>query len=112
MGLFSKIKDKATSTLVKAFANHFISDFGNLDDIMINSENKSIYLSVDLKGEKESVNIEITGYEVLKSQNNNFIKLNNITASREWINIVLEKYYLDRRIEIPSQFIGVAKFLL
>jgi hypothetical protein len=112
MGLFSKIKDNATSTLVKAFANHFISDFGNLNDIIINSENKSIYLSVDLKGEKESINIEITGYEVVKSQNNNFIKLHNITASREWINIALGKYYLDRRLEIPSQFIGIVKFLI
>ena len=112
MGLFSKIKDKASSTLVKTFANHFISDFGNLNDIIINSEQKRIYLSLDLKGEKESVNIEITGYEVVKSQDNNFINLHNITASREWMNIALGKYYLDRRIEIPRQFIGIAKFLL
>ena len=112
MGLFSKIKDKATSALLKKFANDFISDFGNLNDIIINSEQKSIYLSVDLKGEKESVNIDITGYEVVKSKDGNFINLHNITASREWINIALGKYYLDRRIEIPSQFIGIAKFLL
>ena len=112
MGLFSRIKDKATSTVVKAFANSFISDFGNLNDIIIDSGNKSIHLSVNLKGEKESVNIEITAYEVVKSQNSNFIQIQNITTSREWINIVLGKYYPDRRIEIPSQFIGIVKFLL
>jgi hypothetical protein len=112
MGLFSRIKDKATSTLVKTFANHFISDFGNFNDIIINSEHKSIHLSLNLKGEKESVNIEITGYEIVKSQNNNFIKLHNITASREWMNIAIGKYYLDRRIEIPSQSIGIVRFLL
>jgi len=112
MGLFSKIKDIATSTLVKTFVEHFISEFGDLNDIIINSEHKSIYLSVNLKGEKESITIEITGYEVVKSENGNFINLRNITASREWINIAFGKYYLDRRIQIPSQYIGIAKFLL
>lgn len=111
MGLLSKIKDKAISVLVEKFANKYISDFGHLNDINIDSINKNIYLSLNLKGEKDSVKVEITGYEVVKSKNNNFIQLHNITTSREWINVALGKYYLDRRVEIPAQYIGILKFL-
>jgi len=112
MGFFSKIKDKATAVLLKNFVNSFISEFGSLDQINVDSNNKSIYLSVDLKGEKESLKIEITDYKVIKSEHNNFIHLQNIKTSREWLNIALCKYYLDRQIEIPSQFISIVKFLL
>lgn len=112
MGLFSKIKDKAASVLFAKYADRFISDFGNLNDIKVDSESKDIYLSVNLKGEKESVNIKMSGYEVVKSKDNNFIQFHNITTSREWINVALGKFYLDRRIEIPAQYIGIVKFLL
>ena len=112
MEIFSKIKDKATAILLKNFANSFISDFGSLDKINVDSKNKSIYLSVNLKGERECITIEITDYKVVKSQNQNSIQLHNITTSREWLNVALSKYYLDRRIKISSQFIGIVKFLL
>ena len=112
MGFFSKLKDKATAVLLKNVANSFISEFGTLDQINVDSNNKSIYLSVNLKGEKESIKIEITDYRVVKSEHNNFIQLQNIKTSREWLNIALSKYYLDRQIEIPSQFISIVKFLL
>ena len=112
MGLFSKIKDKAVSLLFKKSADSFISDFGNLNDLKIDSANKDIYLSVSLKGEKESIDIKMSGYEVVRSKDDNFIQFQNITTSREWINVGLEKFYLERRIDIPAQYIGIVKFLL
>ena len=112
MGLFSKIKDKAVSLLFKKSAESFISDFGNLNDLKIDSANKDIYLSVSLKGEKESIDIKMSGYEVVRSKDDNFIQFQTITTSREWINVGLEKFYLERRIDIPAQYIGIVKLLL
>jgi len=112
MGIFSNIKDKATSLLFAKYAKRFISDFGDLEVLRIDSEQKDIYLSVNLKGEKENITIKMSGYEVVKSKDDNCIQFNTITTSREWINIGLEKFYLEKRIEIPEQYIGVVKFLL
>src|SRR4030042_1450133 len=112
MNFLSNIKDKATSVLIEKLAGNFISDYGNLEDINIDLINKNICLSLTLKGEKESIKIEIKGYEVIKSRNNNSIQLHNIMTSREWINVALDRFYVDRRVEIPALFIGIVKFLL
>jgi hypothetical protein len=112
MKALSKIKDNATAILLKTFANSFISDFGSIERISVDSDIKSIYLSIKLKGERESITIEITEYKVVKSQNHNSIQLHNIRTSREWLNVALNKYYIDRRIKVPSQFIDIVKFLL
>lgn len=112
MGLFSKIKDKAVSHLFKKSADSFVSDFGIINDLKIDSANKDIYLSVNLKGERENIDIKMSGYEVVKSKDDNFIRFQNITTSREWINVGLEKFFLERRIDIPVQYIGIVKFLL
>jgi hypothetical protein len=112
MGILSLFKDKATSTLLKTFANSLVADYGRLDNIDLDSSSKNINISMFLKGEKENISIEIADYEVVKSKNQNFIQLHNVKTSREWLNIVLDKYFIDRRIEIPKSYIGIVKLLL
>jgi len=112
MGFTSWVKDKAIGSLLKAFANNVVSDFGRIENIDLDSENKKIILLVWLKGEKEIISLEVTKYEVVKSNNKNYIHLHNISASREWIEVAINKYFIERQIEIPEQFAGVIKILL
>ncbi|MFA6598738.1 MAG: hypothetical protein WCS69_13525 [Ignavibacteriaceae bacterium] len=112
MGIFSKIKAKAASILFAKYAKKFISDFGDLDTLKIDPVNKNIYLSVNLKGESKSIAITLSGYDVVRSKDGNYILFQTITTSREWINVGLEKFYLEKRIDIPEQYIGIVKFLL
>ena len=112
MGIFSKIKAKAASILFAKYVKEIILDFGDLDNLKIDPVNKNISLSVNLKGESKSIAITMSGYEVVRSKDDNYIQFQTITTSREWINVGLEKFYLEKRIEIPEQYIGIIKFLL
>ncbi len=112
MNIKSIIKDKTTSLIVKQFANSLISEFGELKTIKIDSTLKTISLSVNLKGENDDIKIDVNGYKVIKSPNSSFIQFQEISTSREWLNIVIQKYYRDRQIEIPKQFIRIIDFLL
>jgi hypothetical protein len=107
----SSLKDKAASFVVEQFVKKFISDFGSIDGFKIDSANKRLSLAVTLKGEPEIVRVDVVGYKIINSGNTYFLKLHHISTSKEWLTIVISKYYLDRRIEIPSRFLGVIKFL-
>ncbi|MBU2445697.1 MAG: hypothetical protein KJ666_09005, partial [Bacteroidetes bacterium] len=83
----------------------------------IDSQNKSISLDVLLKGEKENINVIIEKYEVNYKDNTAYVKFKNITASREWIevlikNIAIPNYAPNNLIEIDSSYAKIIDLLI
>ena len=107
-------KDKATALILKRFANanQFVAEFGQIENLKINSSNKTILVVAKFKGERESVTISIDGYEIIKKDNKHFVKLNNVSTTKEWLNVVLSKQNFDSCLEIPARLAYVAKAFL
>ncbi|MBU2586454.1 MAG: hypothetical protein KKH32_14135 [Bacteroidetes bacterium] len=112
-----KIIDKVSSYLFKKYINSKIKDFGEMLNFHIDSQNKSISLDVLLKGEKENINVIIEKYEVNYKDNTAYVKFKNITASREWIevlikNIAIPNYAPNNLIEIDSSYAKIIDLLI
>ena len=101
-----KQKDKIISKALQSFVNFIITDYGNLIYFDINSEYKTIFLKVSLKGEKEVLNIAFSNYSIVTEHNNTFFQFDSIKTSREWMNILLDKklsdIFKENKIQIPG----------
>ena len=113
----NKLKDKGTSYLFKRFFNSKIDKYGEMIKLKIDSIYKNIELEVLLKGEKESIFINIEKYEVVHKDDSNYIKFKNVSASREWIevlihNVAIPSFAPKKMIEIDSTYAKILDLLI
>ena len=85
-------------------ADYYIAKkgYGNVLDIKVNSENKTISLNVLLKGEVEEIIIDISGYTFEKHGNKKTFAFEEVVTSREWLNVLIKNYFSKRHFEIPE----------
>ena len=96
MNLFGKIKewagqvkDSALSALIKTVINGHIKRFGgHMISFKMDTHEKTIELSADLKGEVQPVEFSIK-YETFEQDGHTWLKADSITSSREWLTLVL-----------------------
>jgi len=65
----------------------------------IDSENKTINLDLQLKGEAETIRVTISNYKLVENGTCTFIEVDDITASREWINALLAEPAVKQKIK-------------
>lgn len=109
MGIFGSFKDNISSMAAEKYLSQYIQKYGKLLDFQLNSQQKKIDLKVQLLGEVSNVEINIGSYSIIEEQNKSFVKINQISTSREWLNLVLNDYIKGRTFELPEQYAGIIK---
>jgi len=110
--MFGKMKDLALSKTAQALINSQIKEFGEVLELELDSNSRSIELEVMLDGEASPLKFKIGRYEILKRGDRYFIKISDIKTSRAWINTVASLYLEGKEFEIPSDYGGIIKKLL
>ena len=102
-------KDSILSTSVKKLVNlkagkmHIV-----VDTLHIDSQNKSISVSLDLNDGMPLLQINAYGYRITEKNEKFFLEVNTLQKSREW-----ENSYIDgKRYKIPPEIVKVVKTLL
>lgn len=102
MGILDTFKGKGVLYL----ANKEIQDFGSFEMLEIDKTNKTIKARLLLKGEREIVDVFIKNYKAVNFNGKDFLQFDSIKITREWLDIVANKYLRDKlgnlRVEIPS----------
>lgn len=101
--LFNKGKDLATSGIIKRIANHYIKDYGEMLNFKIDSENNILSLEVLLKGEVSPISVELKDYEFIFEEGENYITFNDVSASREWIDVLVKTLIEKKGGRIPLE---------
>lgn len=73
-------------------------------NLKIDSENKSLYLEMMLKGESDVIKFEIGEYKIVENGNRTFLQFKQLKTNREWVNILIENYLKINQIEIPQEY--------
>ncbi|MBW2619811.1 MAG: hypothetical protein JRC56_00565 [Deltaproteobacteria bacterium] len=106
MSIIKKKKDKIISKVLQSFANFTINDYGKIIDFIVDSKDKTIFLKVLLKGEKEVLKITVSNCGIVTEGKNTYFKFDTIRTSKEWINILCNKKLSDivreNKIQIPG----------
>lgn len=101
-----ELKDNALSLAITKTCNYYIKEFGEMLKFDLDSQNKKIYLDLMLKGEQESLKVEIKDYEIIVDNDKAYITFKSVVTSREWINTVVETFLKDnKKVEIPKQYV-------
>jgi len=80
--------------------------------LKVDSETKSIKIEMMLKGETNSLELEIKKYEITKDMDKVFIKIHELSTNREWLNIIIDTYLQNKRVEIPTKFVPLLDIAL
>jgi hypothetical protein len=103
MRLFNRfIKDPLLSKILKIILPRFISDFGKVSNLSIDTNSKSIYLTLKLVGESEPVTINISRYEFIQRDGQDYLIIREFSTSKSWLDIAVRKYAPNLQFKIPS----------
>lgn len=112
--LFRKPKDALISSVIKPLVQTKLNPYGTMTKLNINSADKSVHISLDLKGESSPIEIHIRDYQITRDGGKNAIRLGAIETSREWMTQLIEAYLPEgkRMIPIPPAAAAAASVLL
>ncbi len=99
---FTSLKEAALQAAIKAFINREIEQFGAVTQLAIDTGKKTIRVELELKGEASRILIDAGSYELSDRNGAIYLALKNVTASREWITGVLNKYVVGRAFRLPD----------
>jgi hypothetical protein len=107
-------KDIANSTIIKNGLNIFIKDFGEIENLKIDTRAKTITLELSLKGENQLVNVQILDYKFLKNNETTeyFFQVLDIEANRYWIDAILKSFVINREFKVPSELVLPLKIIM
>lgn len=99
--MFNVAKDALTSRAALAWANNLLARYGKVQDLRINSRQKTLEVSCLLEGEATPITIRIENYLVEMDGEKKFIRASGFTCTRPWLQKVLTDYGPQQRIELP-----------
>ena len=76
--------------------------YGRLLDLRIHSRTRSLSAVVRLAGEREEITVEVGKYRIVGERGSHALVVERVSASREWIQLLLEDFVVGRRIPVPS----------
>jgi hypothetical protein len=99
-------KDKALETSARAFLNREIATFGTVTDLTVDTRLRKASLTAELRGESVPIRIEIGSYDLLEQNGRTCIRIQELTASREWLKVAMEQYLIGRPLPLPAKVVS------
>ncbi len=96
MSFFS---DFANSTARKTLNSTWLQPYGTLTELAIDTESRSLSLTLELKGENAALQIRVKHYELIERDGETFLELGEIETSREWVNTLLREHLQEKVIK-------------
>ena len=116
MSLFGNLLDKAkgpaVSLAAKTFLSSYLQKYGQMLNFSVQPDTKKIYAEILLKGEDSPIKIHLDGYELDGPAGKPTLRVAKVSASREWLEVVLREFVEGKPIELPPKAAPLLKLLL
>jgi len=110
--MLNKMKDLAISKTAKIAINTQIEKYGKVSEISLNSKEKSLEMTLILKGENEAFHLSIEKYILSQKEDKHFIQVQGIQTSRLWMSAIAKDYLENKSFSIPNKYIKLLKTLI
>lgn len=100
--LGAAVKDGALGVGLRAFFNEKFGEYGDVRDCVVDTGAGRITAQVVMRGERDPITITINRYEMVKDGGKAYFTVRQLTTSRAWITLLLNKVLDGRRFEVPS----------
>jgi hypothetical protein len=113
MGFFSDSKDRMVESMALPMLNNsLLQPYGQATSLKLNSSDKSAAVVLNLKGESQPVEIQLTRYELQREGEKVYLIIQSATTSREWLTTLAREHLLNKKLELPPQVAAYAGRLL
>jgi hypothetical protein len=112
-GTLADSKDRLISEGIKHELNTQLARYGEVLDVRLNTRERSVQLSIKLKGEPEPITVNIGKYALIKEDAQLWLTVDSqsIEASREWLTLLLQDQAGRQRLPIPQKYAWAVEFL-
>ena len=107
-----KTKGAAVSVAGKQFFSSYIQRYGKMLNFSVQPDTKKIYAELLLKGEDTPIKLTLDGYEISGPADKPTLHVAKVSASREWLEVVLREFVEGKPIELPPKAAPLLKLLL
>lgn len=108
-----QLKDKGLSTALRLALNEKFSRYGKITALQLDTSAHHLHVDVLLEGEIKKTTLVVEEYELLRDGDAAVIRLGKITASRVWlehvINDTADQMLEDRKLRVEHP--AIAKVL-
>jgi hypothetical protein len=112
-GTLADSKDRLISERIKPELNTHLARYGEVLDVKLNTRERSVQLSIKLKGEPDPITVNIGKYALIKEETQLWVTIDSqsIEASREWLTLLLQDQAGRQRLPIPQKYAWAVEFL-
>ncbi len=106
-------KDRLISSGAKARLNKLIERYGTLLDLQLNTVDRSLSLTLQLKGEQTPVEIHLREYtlSIVDGRSVLIFDGRKIETSREWLTALIHDRVGENRLAVPDNLEWIAQLL-
>ncbi len=112
-GTLADSKDRLISERIKPELNTHLARYGEVLDVKLNTRERSVQLSIRLKGEPDPIIVNIGKYALIKEETQLWVTIDSqsIEASKEWLTLLLQDQAGRQRLPIPQKYAWAVEFL-
>ena len=109
---FDAAKGPAVSLAAKAFLSSYLEKYGKMLHLSVQPDTKKITAEILLKGEASPIQLTLDGYEITGPAGKPTLRVAKVSASREWLEVVLREFVEGKPIDLPPKAAPLLKLLL
>ena len=110
-GLFQRSKDATVGFAARVAINARLRGIGEMTELSIDTKKKTVRLRLDLIGENEPIDIEITKYLLRTSERGAQLTIEGATASRQWLDVAIQQFVIGQTFPVPPKAVALLKLL-
>lgn len=100
--MLGALKDNLASLAAKSLLAGRMERYGQLTELRIRSKEKTLSLEVLLAGEAQEIRVDVGRYRIVGEDGKIALVIEVVTASREWLQLMLEDFVVGQPIPVPS----------
>lgn len=100
--MFKAAKDAVSSRAAQGYVNARIARYGQIHDLRIDSQAKSVTASCQLKGESVSIRLSIDRYTIEMREGKKYFQAQACSCDRPWLEALLADFVQGKPVELPS----------
>jgi len=110
---WNSAKDRMIAMGAKTHCNKHIEPYGTILDLQLNTAERSLSLTILLKGEETPVDIHVRDYAFSTEDGRSFVVIDGskIDTSREWLTKLVHDHVGERRLAVPEKLAWVIHLL-
>lgn len=104
-------KDAALTVAARAYLNRQLDGVGEVESLSMDTTAQAVHVQLGLLGEHEPVQLDVRRYLMHASEQETTVTFVDASASRPWIDKLLQTFVVGRPLAVPSKVAFALKML-